>query len=88
MWQSKDGTVFGELNWSTPNIIEINNWYSEVKGCGNTTKALKELRNEYPDYELHAVKVINPAQEYWVHMKRKGLIDKIFDYDNNEELGN
>jgi hypothetical protein len=77
-WTSSDGTVSGNLDIDTDfKYIGIFEWQSNAKGQGNTIKALQELKQQYPGFNIQIVNAVNPA--YWLHMARKGLVDQITD---------
>lgn len=87
----QDGRVTGVLGLSPDQhgrpVIVIYEWASHIKGHGHTTEALKWLRANHGEHVV-ACNVGMPAEPgevveahtaYWIHMKRKGLVDQLVD---------
>ena len=86
-WTSSDGCVEAEILILSESI-DIYDWYSTKIGEGRTTKAIEELRDQFPGKKIyvHGIGVTDEDQswKYWVHMARKGYVDVLLDDGGGE----
>lgn len=79
-----DGNVVGDINVEHEyKEISIREWRSMYPRQGNTVKALRKLREQYPNYKITVVSIIERSMPYWIHMKQLGLVDNLVPIGGN-----
>lgn len=73
-WVSRDGTVKAELE-SFGDTVDILMWDSPQSGVGNSTRALRELRETYSTIRVRMV--TEQSAGFWQRRLKDGLVDDI-----------
>jgi hypothetical protein len=89
-WISSDRSVSAEISAEVGRYVSIYEWNSHTPGQGNTNKAIAELKSQFRTDHIVAEGVgmnkEDPSWQYWLHQKKKGLINTLYD-DEGEEVG-